>query len=126
MPTLDDVVAGYVRLRDQKKELQSRHKEELAPLNAKMETMEGWLRRELDKQHAESIRTDKGTVFKHVRTSATVRDWESTLNFIRSTQSWDLLERRISKLAVEERAEEGIEVPGVAITRDITVQIRRK
>ena len=39
MPTIKQVVEGYVRLRDHKKELQKQHKEQLAPINEKMEQM---------------------------------------------------------------------------------------
>ena len=126
MPTIKQVVEGYVRLRDHKKELQAQHKEQLAPINEKMEQMEGWLMRELNRENAESVRTEAGTVFKHTRTSSSVSDWDATLAYIIEHNAWHVLERRVSKTAIEEMAENGEEVPGVKLVRDITVQIRRK
>jgi len=125
MPTVDQVVAGYITLRDTKKAIQDRHKEELKQVNANMEKMENWLLQQLNNQHAESIRTTEGTVFKHTRTSAKVVDWDAVLTYIHDNDAWDLLEKRVSKVSVEERAEQGEAVPGVTITRDTVAQIRR-
>ena len=125
MPTVDAAVGAYVKLRDHKKKIQDRHKEELAPINGKMEALENWLLKQLNDQQAQSIKTGSGTVFKHTRTAAKVEDWDATLDFIITNQLWHILERRVSKTAVEELAEENQVVPGVAITRDTVAQIRR-
>jgi len=126
MPTIDEAVASYVRLRDKKKALQDEHKEQLKPYNTAMEKLENWMLAKLNQDNAQSVRTDSGTVFKSMRTSASVQDWEATLGFIRENELYHLLERRVSKTAVEEMAEQGQDVPGVQITREITVNIRRK
>ena len=36
-------IAGFIKLRDQKEAVKKKHQEELEPLNAKMQTIEGWL-----------------------------------------------------------------------------------
>lgn len=125
MPTVEQAIGAYVKLRDHKKKVQDRHKDELSPINRKMETLEGWLLKQLNDQHAQSIKTEMGTVFKHTRTAAKVEDWDATLEFVITNQLWHVLERRVSKTAVEELAEQDQVVPGVAITRDTVAQIRR-
>jgi hypothetical protein len=125
MRPLDDIVAAYIKLRDKKHAIQKQHKEELRPINDKLEFLENYFLGQLNAQNAESIKTAEGTVYKHIRTSASVQDWDATLEYISATGAWDLLEKRISKIAVEERAEEGVAVPGVKLTREITTQVRR-
>lgn len=43
----------------------------------------------------------------------TVKDWAKVHEFIIANDAWDLMEKRIGKLAVQGRWEEGVEVPGV-------------
>ena len=39
-PNAGDVIAGYLKLREQREELSKRHKEEMAPINEKMGKLE--------------------------------------------------------------------------------------
>lgn len=126
MPTVDEVVEGYIRLRDRRDEIKKRQAEELEPIKASMDKMENWLMAQLNAQHAESIRCKAGTAFKETRTSAKVEDWDATLPYILENELYHLLERRVSKTAVEEMAENGQEVPGVSLNRETVVRIRRK
>lgn len=126
MPQIDKVVAAYITLRDNKKELQGQHKEELADLNAKMQTMEGWLMRELNKLGVESAKTEAGTAYKSKRTSVKVQDFEAFIQFVRENDFWHMLDRRASKAAAEEFLEaQGELPPGLSITVDQNVLIRR-
>jgi hypothetical protein len=43
----------------------------------------------------------------------TVDDWGALHRYIAQTGEWDLLQRRVGEVAVKERWEEGIEIPGV-------------
>lgn len=126
MPRIDDVVEGYIKLRDQKKEIAARHKEELAGIKAKMDTMEGWLMRELNTLGVESAKTDAGTAYKSKRSSVKVQDWEAFFDFVQKNELYHFLEHRASKAAVEEFAEaQGELPPGLSITVDQNILIRR-
>lgn len=127
MPTVKAVIDGYIRLRDHRDEVKRRHKDELTPINEKMQTMENWLLGELTKNNTDSM-TAKGvgTVFKSVRTSSKINDWDETLPFILENNLEHMLERRVSKTALEEYIEaNGESLPGVSISREIIVNIRR-
>lgn len=127
MPSVKKVIEGYIQLRDNKDAIKKRHKDELAPVNEKMMMIENWLLGELTTAESDSI-TAKGvgTAFKSTRTSAKIDDWETVLKHIKEEELWHMLERRISKTAVEEYIEANGEPPeGVHITREITVQVRR-
>jgi len=125
-PKVDDVIAAYVTLRDKKKGVEARHKEELAPLKEQMFKLENWLHRELLAQGVSSFKTKLGTAFVQKNTSMSVADWEETLPFIKEHDLWDFLEARVSKSAVQDYIESTKQVPpGISIRVEEVVRIRR-
>ncbi len=127
MPTVEDAISGYIKLRDKKKEIKKRHQDELAPINAKMMMIENWLMGELNRAGVDNMRKKGiGTVFLSNRTSAKVTSWEDVLTFIRENELWHMLEHRVGKSAVDEYIEaNGEPPPGVEISVERTVNIRR-
>jgi hypothetical protein len=122
---INDVVSKYMRLRDAKKQLAERQSQEMARLTDPMRKLEAALLDHLNQLHAESVRTNNGTVYKTTRTSAKVVDWEPCLAFILEHQLTHMLERRVSKTAVEEYlAAHGELPPGVSISSELSVNIR--
>jgi hypothetical protein len=124
--TTAQMVERFVKLRDKKKEIEDRHKKELAPLNLIMAQLEAFMMSDLHAAGGESLKTEHGTIFFSTRTSATVSDWSMTFQYIYDNQLWDLLEHRVSKTAVLQDIEEkGAPVPGVKVTQDVTLNVRR-
>lgn len=124
--TLDVIVAKYVALRDKAAEIKKRHTEELSRFNVAMGMLEGWMLDKLNAAGIESARTDSGTAYKSTRTSAKVVNWTETLAFIREQEAWDLLEARVSKTAAEAIIDETKQpIPGVSVTRETTINVRR-
>ena len=122
----DEVIAAYIQLRDKKEAMKKRHKEELEPVNRSMEKIEGWLHRQLLDQGQTSMQTERGTAFLQRETSATVKDWDSTLEFIVNNQEWSFLEARVSKAAVQDYLKTKGELPpGVNYSETILVRVRR-
>jgi chromosome segregation ATPase len=127
MATVDDMVNAYVVLRDKKKQMQDKHKEELAPINKKLDTLEMGMLAHLNHEHAESVRTCHGTVYRIKRTSTKVDDWDAALEYILTNHLEHMLERRVSKSAIEEFLEANGELPpGISLSADLTVGVRRK
>lgn len=123
---VEQVIAAYVKLRDQKNELKRKHKEELAPFNEKMSKLEGWLLRDLQNRGTKSERTDAGTAYITTVSSATVKDRDEYLNFVREKEMWDLIENRVSKTVVQDYLEEtGELIPGVNFEQTQEVRVRR-
>lgn len=124
--TIDRVVLAYRTLRDQKKEMQDRHKEELKPLDDKMEILENHLHQQLLASGVESMKTENGTVYRTNLSSVKVGDWEVALEFIKSNNLWHMLEKRLAKAAVEEFVTgQGHNVPGTEITYVQKVNVRK-
>ena len=126
MPTIDSVVGGYIRLRDEKKRIAERQKEELAPLNAKLIKMEAWLQAQLQAQDALNMKTEHGTVYLSTTVKAKVEDRDAFFEFVRENDMWAMLTSAVSKDAVEEFIESTGDVPpGVSIDRETNARVRK-
>lgn len=122
----DRAVEGYRKLRDHKEKIQKRHKEELAPINEKLATLENWMLAHLNLINAKSVKTNHGTVYISRHTSSKVVDWDATLQHIIDNELWHMLERRVSRNAVEEYVEsQGTNPPGVQMETESRVNVRR-
>lgn len=125
-PNVEDVIRGFVKLRDKKNEIKRRHSEELAPINEKMATLEAWLQRDLLNRKVQSQKTEAGTAYLSTDARATVKDRDAYLDFVRDKGMWDLLENRVSKTVVRDYLEEtGEVVPGVHYEVTQVVRVRR-
>lgn len=123
---IDDVIKGYVKMRDALDARVAEQKAELVPMRENMRKVEAWLQNQLQTQGLKNFKGASGTAFLKEVTSATVQDWDATLEFIRTNERWELLERRVSKTVVEDYAESTGEIPpGVELKREIVVQVRR-
>lgn len=119
-------VDQYIKLRDKKQAIEKLHQIETAKYNNAMEYIENKLLDVLNTNGAESLRTTAGTFYKSLRTSCKVEEWPLTLHYILEHQAYDLLEHRVSKVAAAAIAEDtGQPIPGVQITQEVTVNIRR-
>ncbi len=124
--TTDKAVERFVAIRDAIAATKKKHALELAPFNLAQGVLEAWLLEDLNNAHVESMRATTGTVYKSTRTSATVENWSDTLEYIRANNLWELLEARVSKLAVEAIMTETKQpVPGVKTSRETIVNVRR-
>ena len=126
-PNAGDVIAGYLKLREQREELSKRHKEEMAPINEKMGKLEIYMLDLLNKASVDSMAfKGVGTMFKKNVQSVTVEEWADTLAWIQAQNAWEFLERRVSKTVVQEYTESTGEVPpGIKVTNDVVVQVRK-
>lgn len=125
-PNVDEVVRGYIKLRDKKQEMKREQAEALRPINEKMTLLENWLMRDLQERGVESQRTAAGTAFMSTVSAARVKDRDALFEFIIKNEMWDLLENRVSKSVVSDYLEEtGEVIPGVDYQVTKVVRIRR-
>jgi len=64
MPTIEDVTAKYIELRDRKAQIAKRQQEELAPINKAMEDIETYLMAQMNALGVDSFKTASGTPYK--------------------------------------------------------------
>jgi hypothetical protein len=123
---VDDVVAAYVKLRDKKDSMEAAVKEQTKGLKEKMAQLEAWLKEQADAQGVTSFKTKHGTAFLTTTDYANVADWDAVLNFIRDNEAFDMLEKRVSKIAVRGYIESNKAVPaGVNYGTKLEINIRK-
>lgn len=123
---LDEIVAKYLELRDKKKVYKDEYDAKVAELDTAMDRIEAYMLKQMGEQGLENLPTSAGTAYKSIRTSATVADWDSFLNFVKSNEAWSMLERRAAKAAVDEFVTANGDLPpGININRAVVCNIRR-
>jgi hypothetical protein len=124
---LSEAVSLYIKLRDKKAAMKKEFEASIAPLNEKMDKLEAKLLEVFNTTGMESVRTEFGTAYSSVRSSATVADRDSFISYVRSHDDWALLEVRPAKLAIEEfrSANDGGLPPGINFTEERVVNVRR-
>lgn len=98
----DALVGKYVEIRDRRSDLKRQYEEEDKQLKNMLEKIEEVLHKALVDAGETSKKTRFGIVYKTNKDYANVADWKEVLDYIRSNEAWDLLERRVSKSAVKD------------------------
>jgi transposase len=126
MATIDAVVGKYVALRDELDAARKTYNQFEKEQKGKMERLSMWLKEKSDELGVESFATKHGTAYKTTKDYVRVGDWAEVLDFIKETNNWQMLEKRIGKIATKEIMEESGSIPpGVEYSQDIEFQVRR-
>lgn len=123
---VDDVIATYMKLRDQKAAIEGEVKDKVATIKAKMDKLEAWIKEKADAEGVTSFKTKHGTAFLTTTDYANVADWDAVLNFIQENQAFDMLEKRVSKTAVRGYIDQTKAVPpGINYGTKLEVNVRK-
>lgn len=124
---INEAVALYIQLRDKKAEMKADFDAQLAEVQDRLDKIEIKLLEAFQKVGVESVKTEFGTAYTSVRTSATVADKDAFFEFVRENEEWPLLEVRCSKVAVQEyrQAHNDELPPGVNVSEERVVNVRR-
>jgi hypothetical protein len=116
----------YVAVRDKIREIEEQHTEELKPFVELQNALTAWFTEQLDNVGAKSVKTAQGTVYQSTRYSASLNDPKAFMDYVITTQSWDLLDRKANSTAVRDFIEQHkSEPPGVRLSAIRTVGVRR-
>jgi hypothetical protein len=125
-PNVDQVIAAYLKLRNKKDAIEAEAKDRVKELKEKMSKFEAWLKVRADEQGVTSFKTPHGTAFVTTSDFANVADWDAVLDFVRTNDAYDMLEKRVSKMAVRAYIEATKEVPaGVNYGTKLEVNVRK-
>lgn len=126
MATIGDLVDKYLQVREKKREMEARHKEELAPLNTALSKLEDAFQKSMDATGLEQLNSGSGTAYKSVQSSVKAADKTAFLEWVQQTGSWHLLDIRPAKTAVQEyTTETGSPPPGVDISHHLKINVRK-
>jgi|TARA_R110000787_G_scaffold1975_4_gene8217 hypothetical protein len=126
MATVDQVIGAYMKLRLKKEAIEADAKANMKGLKEQMVKLEAWLKQKADEDGVTSFKTDSGTAFLTTTDFAAVGDWDAVLSFIRENEAYDMLEKRVSKMAVRGYIEANKSVPaGVNYGTKLDINIRK-
>ena len=116
------IVKHYVALRDQKAEIEARHKEELEPIRKDMDMIEGALMKVLQDGGQKSAKTDFGTAYISEVESIKITNKDEVIDEVIEKGLWDVLNISIAK---KNYREAGVELPGIDISTTRKLNVRR-
>jgi hypothetical protein len=127
---LDDVslLKMFIALRDRRAQRKAAYDADDAGDKEKQEKIEVEFLRRFNERGIDNVSAREiGTAYRSTRSSATVGDWDSLLDYIRGEDAWEMLERRVNKTAVEQyRAVNDDLPPGVNWSETQVINFRRK
>lgn len=120
-----EVIAAYIKLRNQKAEIVARQKEELKPIAEKMDLIEAYMLAKLDRDGSDSTKTKEGTAFITTQTQVRMEDRGAFLEYAQEHDLLHMLTNSLAKDSVLSFVESnGTPPPGVSITRIRVCQFR--
>lgn len=121
---IDQLTEKYIKLRDMKKELADKQKEEMSYINEGMGRIEGLVMKELLDQGVDSMKTKYGTPYISRRRSYKVVDFSELLPIM--MEHPDLIVRRVSTEVADEIVESsGTSLPGTELVVERKVNFKR-
>ena len=119
-------IGQYLSVRKVIKEIEARHEKELAKPKETLNLLTGLLMKLLETVGADSVKTNEGTCFNSTRYSASLADPKAFMDYIKTHEAWDLLDRKANATAVKEFvAEKGFLPPGANLSAIRTINVRR-
>lgn len=124
---ISEAVSLYIQMRDKKAQMKAEFDAQVAPLQEKMDKLEAKLLEVFNQTGLDSVKTEFGTAYSIVRTTASVADRESFMDYVKANEEWALLEVRVSKTAVDQyrSANDNELPPGINIREERVVNVRR-
>jgi hypothetical protein len=124
---LSEAVSLYIQLRDKKAQLKAEFDATVAPVQEKMDKLEAKLLEVFNQTGMDSVKTEFGTAYATVRSTASVADRDAFMEFVKAHEEWSLLEVRAAKSAIEQfrSANDNELPPGVNLREERVVNVRR-
>ncbi len=124
--TTDDVIAAYLQLRTMKETLVAKHKEELAPVQDKLNKCLAWVQQQMQNQGLQNLKGQSGIAFLQRDSTFKIQDWNEFYAWVQENHAPAFLEQRVCKSAAQEYVEaNGTLPPGLSVSTSIEARIRK-
>ena len=127
--SIDEAIKAYVDTRDNLRAHQREAKITEVGLKTVLEQISMWLRDKADELGVDSFKSNMyGTAFRSVKTSYRVATgkWDVFIQWVKDTDNFQCLEKRVAKLATAEVYKATGEVPpGIDYTVEVEMDVRR-
>lgn len=117
----------YIQIRDALKALDAEWEAKRKPLLEVQEMLAGIIRKFMDDNKLDSLKTAHGTCYTSTRYTATLADPAAFMDYVINSKRWELLERRANATAVADYVKENNALPaGCNLNAIQTLGVRRK
>jgi hypothetical protein len=126
--THEKLISTFVKMRDARSDLKAQFEAKDRKLREQMEQVESFILHILNTSGVESFRTNAGTAYRTESMTPTASDWGAFYAWVKETDGFDFLFRRIKADAVKDymNQHDGMAPPGVSVFSKYGVTIRRK
>lgn len=125
MPTIEQVTAAYIKLRDKKKAMVEQDKLDLEPITTSMKKIESWFLQRMNADGVDSFPGAAGTPYRVLATNVKVDDWDVFSSWARENNEEGMATHGVSKKEVREYIEEnGVNIPGLTMTQTYVCNVK--
>jgi hypothetical protein len=122
----DTLISKYIEIRDAKAALKRKHEDELKPYDQNLSIIANAMLERLNERGTNATKSESGTAYKSIKTSATVQDRDVFLNYVVDNCAFALLTNHVSREEVEAVIDlTGAPPPGIDVSRTVVVNFRR-
>lgn len=122
---VDDLVEEYFSLKASKERIEAFAKEKIEPITERLNEIKSMFKDFLDETGQSSAKTTKGTFFKKISSSVTVKNLDEVINFIKDNNAFDLMESKVNKTAALDYIDRGFDLKGVDVTKAYVINVRK-
>lgn len=123
---LSELIDKYIEIRDKKAQLKAEYDVKKNKMDDALDKIEAVILKTFDASGMDSAKTENGTAYTSRLVTATVADPDIFMQHVIATEAWHMIEKRCSKVGVEQyRAEHDEVPPGVNWREERVVNVRR-
>jgi hypothetical protein len=123
---MDSLVETYIKVREKKSRLKAAYDAEVKQYDELQDKIEALLLAKFGELGVDSVKTENGTAYTSVRSSASIADWDTFWAFVKEHGAYEMIERRVSKAAVEQYKSANDDLPpGLNWSETRVVNFRR-
>lgn len=123
---LSELIDKYIEIRDKKAQLKAEYDAKKGKMDEALEKIEAVILKTFEASGTDSAKTEKGTAYTSKLVTASVADPDVFMKHVIENQAWYMIEKRCSKVGVEQyRAEHDEPPPGINWREERVVNVRR-
>jgi hypothetical protein len=123
---LSELIDKYIEIRDKKAQLKAEYDAKKNKMDDALDKIEAVILKTFDASGMDSAKTENGTAYTSRLVTATVADPDVFMRHVVETEAWHMIEKRCSKVGVEQyRAEHDEVPPGINWREERVVNVRR-
>ena len=123
--SLGECIDAAYQFRAERLERQKQFDDEIKFLKQREDEIEEHILKSFDKADIEGAKGSLCTASVQRMTVPSVKDWPAVFAWVSKKKAWDLLERRMARVAYRDRTEAGEQIPGVEPFVKVSLSLTR-